>query len=463
MKTHITILAIIFMVFSIISTNAFEEKASRSEIPEQFSEHEHNYQSPPGFNDINDIEDRVQMYKKQGDEIQGIDYLVDSVIVFMEVDFKFKYIYTYNESNQILTTITKKLYEDWENCYRDTYTYDEDGNQLTCLTEIWSGEWENHERKVFTYDDDGNQLTRFTDEWFGMWESDSRYTYTYDEEGNRISAFLILTFTLETVYVSNTYTYDDDGNQIIFLGERRNSGGEWIIDWRYTYTYDKNGKRIAWIRESWINDEWENHSRATYIYNENNNLITELREQWGKESEWTNHLKDTYIFNENNNLITKLREQWGKESEWEKFDKESYICNVDSKPIKYLSEKWENEGWIEHDGQYSFNDSHGNIYSYDGYLIEIYWQKITSVEKTSNSNFSITAFPNPCIDVLNISHNLPGAKIELYNTLGNKVYDVERVTGNTQNINCSNFENGVYYLRITSREKSQFERIVIMK
>ncbi|MFC2131905.1 T9SS type A sorting domain-containing protein [Bacteroidota bacterium] len=75
----------------------------------------------------------------------------------------------------------------------------------------------------------------------------------------------------------------------------------------------------------------------------------------------------------------------------------------------------------------------------------------------------MTAFPNPCNDILNISHIPPGAKIELYNTLGYKVYEANRVTGNALNIDCSNFESGVYFLRITGKENSHFERIVIMK
>jgi len=90
-------------------------------------------------------------------------------------------------------------------------------------------------------------------------------------------------------------------------------------------------------------------------------------------------------------------------------------------------------------------------------------QEETSVENKSADNFVITSFPNPCYDILKISHNIPGAKIELYNTLGYKVYEAERVTGNTQNIDCSNFENGVYFLQITGKEKSHFERIVILK
>jgi len=526
MKTHITILAIIFVFLGIVPSNALDEKANKDQIPKPFPEREHNYQHSPGFKEMNKIKDRELRLTMKSDRIQSNNYLVDSVIVFKEDGINERYTYTFNENNLKLTLTVKKLEKDvWVNDRRYLNTFDDSENIILSLQERWvDGKWENYAKAISIYDTHGNILNRNIEEWKNQkweitwkdtyyyydhlklrlyigedWYNNDWYTiyceeYTYDEESNllielRESGYLehgrylysydengnLITESHENeadiIGFDNdwtkSYTYDENGNIKTTLHENWifelwPSHGEWENSGRNTYSYDSNNYLIEILFEGWgLELEWENSKRSSYSYDENKNLITELKELWDFELGWINSERFTYTYDDNSNLITEFWEIW--ESEWQNTERFTYTYDDNNNLIKYLHDKWENQEWIGDNDGFSFEDFYGNYYYFNGYNIEIYWGKPTSVKSESNDNFTFTAFPNPCNNMLNISHIPPVAKIELYNTMGYKVYDVERVTGNTQNIDCSNFENGVYFLIITGNEKSHFKRIVILK
>ena len=57
----------------------------------------------------------------------------------------------------------------------------------------------------------------------------------------------------------------------------------------------------------------------------------------------------------------------------------------------------------------------------------------------------VKVYPNPTTNVLNISTNQQLKKVEVYNQIGQLVYQSDEVT----TMNTSNFSNGIYFLRIT--------------
>lgn len=63
------------------------------------------------------------------------------------------------------------------------------------------------------------------------------------------------------------------------------------------------------------------------------------------------------------------------------------------------------------------------------------------------TNQSINLYPNPVSDVLNIDGNNI-SKIELLNTYGAKVYGINNIRDFQIKINMSNFESGIYILRV---------------
>ena len=113
MKTRITILAILFVLFDIVSSNAFDEQEQTQPGHNPFPEmNRQNQQYPPGFEDMNDIKGGAARLMKKGDAIQSNpDYLVESVQAYRTDGIEFRYTYTYNENKQILTQTLNK----WEN------------------------------------------------------------------------------------------------------------------------------------------------------------------------------------------------------------------------------------------------------------------------------------------------------------------------------------------------------------
>ncbi|MBI4648690.1 MAG: T9SS type A sorting domain-containing protein [Bacteroidia bacterium] len=112
------------------------------------------------------------------------------------------------------------------------------------------------------------------------------------------------------------------------------------------------------------------------------------------------------------------------------------------------------------------------IYSYDqeGYLVvnltlncnglknqinlfeTIYvdYSMITGIKQNIAPNASISVFPNPVINTLNINSNLPGdnANIIIYNSTGQVVYNGKIQTGKTTQVNTSEFDSGLYFLKL---------------
>jgi hypothetical protein len=68
----------------------------------------------------------------------------------------------------------------------------------------------------------------------------------------------------------------------------------------------------------------------------------------------------------------------------------------------------------------------------------------------------LAIYPNPATDIIKVNSAIRINKIELYNSLGallNEVHDVNE-------INVSNYNSGIYFLRISSETKSITKKII---
>jgi hypothetical protein len=66
-------------------------------------------------------------------------------------------------------------------------------------------------------------------------------------------------------------------------------------------------------------------------------------------------------------------------------------------------------------------------------------------------------FQNPVSDFLEISSNYTIDKIELYNVIGNKVYD----STNTNKLDVSNISKGIYLIAVYSGNERRTKKIII--
>ena len=81
---------------------------------------------------------------------------------------------------------------------------------------------------------------------------------------------------------------------------------------------------------------------------------------------------------------------------------------------------------------------------------------IVNITKSRVKEGSITIYPNPAEDVINISSSNQINNVTVFNFIGQPVYQ-----GNSNIINTTNFKTGVYIIRIETTEGLTTEKITI--
>jgi len=90
----------------------------------------------------------------------------------------------------------------------------------------------------------------------------------------------------------------------------------------------------------------------------------------------------------------------------------------------------------------------------------IYVNVLTAISEISENDFSI--YPNPTSGEINIVQNSTDAEyIEIFNTLGELIYQNNSVTKGTILIDLSHFEKGIYFIHIGSYDNSFAKRIIL--
>jgi len=72
----------------------------------------------------------------------------------------------------------------------------------------------------------------------------------------------------------------------------------------------------------------------------------------------------------------------------------------------------------------------------------------------------VAAYPNPVNDILNVSSDGNIQHIRIMNTVGQVVFDSAMDTNKAQ-INTSNFESGIYLLRVETKYGTSTQKIVV--
>lgn len=82
---------------------------------------------------------------------------------------------------------------------------------------------------------------------------------------------------------------------------------------------------------------------------------------------------------------------------------------------------------------------------------------------TSSLDLStVKLFPNPATDLVHVSNNISEeVSLEIFNVLGKSVFISSKNTFNQINIDLSNFDSGIYIVRISSNENSVTQRLIV--
>ncbi len=110
--------------------------------------------------------------------------------------------------------------------------------------------------------------------------------------------------------------------------------------------------------------------------------------------------------------------------------------------------------------RYDFHiDENGTLcgFTSDGY-VEI--ENVFGTTSVKTNKININVFPNPASESVTISGIMQG-KVEIYNTLGQKLFEKE-IFG-TSTINTNELQTGMYLIKIESENEVTFENLIINK
>jgi len=84
------------------------------------------------------------------------------------------------------------------------------------------------------------------------------------------------------------------------------------------------------------------------------------------------------------------------------------------------------------------------------------------IDELSMDNNELSIYPNPAIDNVTISLNaaMQNAQVGIYNVFGQKVYSAV-LTTKQETINTNQFSSGIYFVKVSNREKTFTKKLII--
>lgn len=101
---------------------------------------------------------------------------------------------------------------------------------------------------------------------------------------------------------------------------------------------------------------------------------------------------------------------------------------------------------------------YGVIHSKDS--IYIYGSLTTPVKAIPSPGSTISIYPNPAADMVNVQNTPVGSVIKVTDIVGTLIYSTT-TTEQTARINTSGFANGIYMVQVEGKEKSASTRLVV--
>lgn len=99
--------------------------------------------------------------------------------------------------------------------------------------------------------------------------------------------------------------------------------------------------------------------------------------------------------------------------------------------------------------------------------VKVDWVPVSTLGVSSGLKGLSGIYPNPTTGILNleIKESIPGAKLALYNSLGEQVYKIDVENGFTGNmrLDISDFRNGMYLLKLISPQDQYVYKVMLQK
>lgn len=356
------------------------------------------------------------------------------------------------DSNNNLTKETYYNYDSvaglWKISYTTSYAYDANNKVIQSIDQNWdttTNKLENSYRETITY-------------------TSGKYVGLIGEEWD--SATLSWVYKWKDVLSYNSSNLPDNGMFYTW------NGVQWVIDSRGTLTYNGN-KVSSSLDEKWVSSQWVNSSRTLLYYDINNRIVTSRSADWDvfndlfKENDRTDYVLDAAgnrISETNVYTYNSVTSNYKKEYVYDTSSLMSSFANPfkDKTGIDYLFEEFPHVNKPLGYNSFTFNDA-TSIYEITGRTNYNYTSSIVlATEQFETTDVTITLYPNPTHDLLNIELAVfsPETQITITDMLGKKLYS-QKVESASTKVNTSGYTKGIYLVAITDNNKKEVKKLVV--
>lgn len=325
----------------------------------------------------------------------------------------------YNSNNKITHYILLTwLGNSWMNSQQIITTYNSNNDDSIVFTESWNGVlWLNSSQNILTYDVNNNQTLFLLQIWNGAsWNNSSQTTYTYNMNN------------LETSNLNQVW-----------------NGTAWVNNHQSFCTYDLNNNRIDSLTQTWNGTIWVNSGKHNYTYDVNNNQLTDLQQTWNGSS-WVNSGESFNTFDSNNNLTMQLFQYWTG-TIFSNSVLYTYTLDANDIVTEVIIQNWNGVAWV---------NSRKTHYYFHNFFVQ-------GINNSAIEDNSALIAPNPFSCETYITFKTEQARtIEIMNALGEMVFKTT-INNLSSFIDMSGYAKGIYFVKITDRNKKSSNKKIIVQ
>lgn len=323
--------------------------------------------------------------------------------------------------------------------------------------------WETMSRVVYTYDNNNNTLTEIAQVYFyDAWVDFVKVLNSYNDNKITNNNMQIISSAGWENIMNTDYIYKNDGNLDSVISMQSNNG---VMENSELAVFTYNNNHILTITKStWENNEWVEYLlEQDFIYNDNNLVLSKINKIFDS-NQWILYCKFSFEYDSNgNNLFSEMKLSSADKKGWTNFRKQTYTFNENSYSTFGKDELFNGSEWLPYNnGNLEFFYKGKDLDYIDGFAFKTIFKGETIINNINSLKYELS--PNPAKDFININFENESKKhIEIYDIKGVKVYQNPSNLEKSLIINTSEFENGLYFVKIISNGMIKTQKIIINK
>ena len=387
------------------------------------------------------MEERVAQVERLNRYTNTFSEKLDSVCG----DFQ-KYQFEYDSRFNCVKIDSYWLDDEWALDYTEELAYDEQDRVVMWMES--SGDF--GMKSEFKYDENGWLSEELESELMenGDWEVTGKYTYEYDADGHMVlsEGYELQEEWLPTIRM----TWENEDGKLINDIYYYHGETDWMPLTRNDYTYNADGLCQQQLQSHW-EGAWTESYKVEYEYDAAGNRVMETASTHLDLDDWMYTNQTQYSHDTNGNIIASA-DYYFNETDWELEGTMTYVYDL-SVPVEAtagIMMVW-NEELPIHNKLLNWQ-----LRAYgDAYTSTFYYSNCVGLNEQPEC--TVQLWPNPASETVHIE-GLEPAEIQVFNILGQLVKTVK----NCNEINVSDFAEGVYLLRITDVDgKSHAARVMV--